>query len=390
MQNCGNKIDRLTIDWICISDEKKKSANGMPPLKLMNTNFIQMNDLYFRIIWSFKCRTLILESISMTESWCEYIINSCDCSGIESLTLDEISIGYSLSHEMKDEPRKMLLSSLAQKFKNVRELKMVFPCCWVDEYIEMDYFLKCLCSIVRKNAGRFELDLTRPISPKGMVRRMVETNVKIDVLTMRLHCDDDDDRSLSIEESMYDVKLLRIDQNDEDLSNITKIDLYGKNGNMELFPSIEVLEIISDEYKSFLDDINKFLGSNIITKWSSNGLFLRCIWYVSFKGNQHDIDLFAVLCGILYSLLTEKMIPMDISVELDRIKSPQVINRTKNAYLSHLNKENISKKYQQPILNEKHRKFCQALSNPIVTFSATSDDNERYTYTLRVANARVI
>ena len=389
MQNCSNKIDRLTINFSNTFkfDYRQDCDTRMSPLKLMNANLIQKGTLCFCVTWSFKCQALILKSKSITKTWCEHVINNCDCCGIESLTLDRIYLAYSLTciNKTEYESRKLLLSRLAKKFANVKKLKVVSTSD-ENDYDKMKHFLELLYGTVLKNNGQFEFNaFSLGCDQKVILQKMAKNNVKVDALTMQLDYKDYE-RSLSIGATMNYVKLLKIIQNDQLLSDFTKINLDGKNSNLDFFPSLQVIEIVSGDYVSWMDDINKFLGSNAIVAWSHNGLFLCCNLFVRFVEDT-DCDAFPILFGILHSLLVEKRIPIDIFLYW---RMPQeAITPITNAYSLHLNADKISNEYQQPILNEKHKKFCQPFVNPIVKFSLCHE-KDLEVYKLRIANARVI
>ena len=86
------------------------------------------------------CQTLVLECSDIIKSWCNHVITNCDCSGVESLTLRQFSFDELMVYKQPfDESTKLLLLRLAQKFKNVKKVKMILSCDFFDDWTE--YFI---------------------------------------------------------------------------------------------------------------------------------------------------------------------------------------------------------------------------------------------------------
>lgn len=163
--------------------------------------------------------------------------------------------------------------------------------------------------------------------------------------------------------------------------------MHCRNDNPNFLPSLQAIEItnVTDDEYAALHHVNQFLGSNLILQWARNNLFVKCVLLVIVcNGFGDDYDLFAAFCGVLYSFVMEKLVPIDISIRFCELTEDGK-NRLRKAYslCLHLNKEKILNKYKPPPLNKNKNKCWQVLKNPIVRLHAYEENQ----YTIHVANA---
>lgn len=269
------------------------------------------------------------------------------------------------------------------------------------------YFLKSLEKIASKNNGTFEVDINIQDNALNVILQEIEENsIKIDILSTKLDYENFQESFESIGNTIKGIKWLAIKHFGQFLPFFNVINLGNiRKKHPNCFPLLEAIEIKSDGW-SYLTDVNEFLDSGIVLQWAKkDGLFVTCNlqahcvrndfdYDYGINSNQDDnqdqdnINLFGVLCNIVYSLLIEKMVPMDISITL--ITMNKLCNKTEaqDIFRQNFNQGKILKEYNAPVLNEKQQKYCQSLINPIVTL--VNCDEHGYIFVLRVANARVV
>ena len=81
------KLCKIRTDWLLTSDENKE--NELLPSTFPNSQCMEICDSYFYRIWSFKCQELILNHLKVTQNWCNFVINNCDCTNIHTLAIYE-------------------------------------------------------------------------------------------------------------------------------------------------------------------------------------------------------------------------------------------------------------------------------------------------------------
>lgn len=101
----------MHIDISVDNNSKDTNRSQFLPLKLPNAKFLDIRSLhYFYIKWSHKCKELNVGCLNINlrryidinidgDKWLEYVINNCDCSGIEYLNIDDSLFGLLESYE---------------------------------------------------------------------------------------------------------------------------------------------------------------------------------------------------------------------------------------------------------------------------------------------------
>ena len=428
MQTCCNKIDTFIVDLSTDGGYSyplyTKYHNTLPPLKLIYANFIDINNLYFYIIWSHICKTLILKlkstRMKIVKSWCQHVIDKCDSSGIKSLTLDRIEFEDFISEDCEDSLTttsttkedtsggKLLLLKLAQQFKNVEDLKLLLSHDHDGMNDSTSYFLTSLCKIVSKNNGKkIEIGLGKHTVGLEVTQRFICTNnIKVDVLSMYLN-DDSGKLIETIGTQMNDLKCIKIKWPwDASLvDDWREINFDQIKTNCKFLPSIQVVmvEVEHDnEYPPRLSEINEFLNSKVILQWALNDILIICD--IKCKCNVDDswlISSFENLFAFLYQLLIEQGVLIDIRIEFIKSLDPPNwvvgdraegldFTQVKDKYWSYFNRNRMIKEYQPPQLNEKTKNYYQSMINPVIKYKFTYPDKYKYNVVfldIRVANA---
>ena len=135
--------------------------NVISPLTLMNAKDIVMSHYYFFILWTNKCQKLSLFRLKVNKKWCNYVIDNCDCTGIETLILDGIKFAYDWKHDKKlesDNGKSLkslkLLNDFTNKFQNLKKLTINYR--KFDVYVLLLW--KYLLTIILKNNGQIIVD----------------------------------------------------------------------------------------------------------------------------------------------------------------------------------------------------------------------------------------
>ena len=115
MQQCGNNIKDFNVNI-----RSRNKRNVLTPLKLFNARKIRIHNLYFYILWSYKCEELYLNSLKKIDNeWCNFVIDNCDCRGIRYLTLDNVEFHSKIIN------KHLVFSRLAKKFTNLEKLDII-------------------------------------------------------------------------------------------------------------------------------------------------------------------------------------------------------------------------------------------------------------------------
>ena len=353
-------------------------------------NFIDLNNLYFYITWSRKCKTLILTATKISKLWCQHVINNCDCSEIKSITLH---VGFKDFKDIKDceesltttttteDKSKLLLLKLAQQFKHVQNLKLFLG----DINDNTLYFLVSLCKIVSKNNGsNIEINLCNDTDVISAMQWFTCTNnIKVDVLSIYLN-----HHTAKLFETigtqMSDLKHIKIKQSMSFAQHVHEINFDKIKTNCNFFPSLKVIEYEHGSYVPMVSELDEFLNSKVILQWAKNDILVifdvRCNVYRPRDPTSNLRDIFA----FLYSLLIEQSVLIDIRIQFN--SRSWDFTRIEDKYWSYFNREKMIKEYKAPRLNEKQNKYYQPLINPNVTFVADADENV-FCLDIRVANA---
>ena len=100
----------------------------LKPLELLNCKDITMNNLYFYIKWSKECKVLKLKKNLGKVEWMKFVIDNCDCSGIEYFYAHGLKLclsNESNSNSIVTEPINVV-RNFAKLFCNLKKLEIIF------------------------------------------------------------------------------------------------------------------------------------------------------------------------------------------------------------------------------------------------------------------------
>ena len=183
MQQCSKNIKDFHIH---VYDNHYTPTCDMPPLKLLNAEkiFMKMSPFYFYIIWSNKCKQLLFHDISDSDDkWIKFMIDNCDCSGIEYLEFVEARFWCTLI-----ENSKILIPKWIEKFSNLKRISIHF---FQSNYVEFVTFWQYLNKFIRKQNVYVTLEL-KGFGERhccGTFKAVDENRLKIDSIRMRISPD---------------------------------------------------------------------------------------------------------------------------------------------------------------------------------------------------------
>ena len=180
MQQCSMKIKDF---YIRVYDRQGFPPCAMPPLKLLNAEKIgiRMHDLYFYIIWSNKCKRLSFHDVVIdNDNWINFMIDNCDCSGVEHLKFVNAQFWWGLIDNQE-----IIVPNFIKTFTNLEQISIEF---FQSKYQQFLEFWHCLNVLVCKQNVYVTLEL-RGFSDKNCheILQAVEKNrLKIDSIRMEI------------------------------------------------------------------------------------------------------------------------------------------------------------------------------------------------------------
>ena len=156
--------DKIKVFDVMIDEDYSLYHERLQPLKLSNARTIYLYDMQIPIVWSHRCRELdlyITDGHLIDTKWCNLIINECDCTGIQYLSVDMCHSQMKHKPIIKtDSNYKLHLSALfdkfAQKFTNIKKLEINFG---NPNDVLLTLLLHKFQSLITNNNGCIELEL---------------------------------------------------------------------------------------------------------------------------------------------------------------------------------------------------------------------------------------
>ena len=384
MVNGKNKIKRYDMSIWGTRDEK----NVLSPLRLENANDIVIRNLYFYIWWSNKCnalRLLGLES-SIGESWCNFVADYCDCSGIKLLELDSgVSFSFGSQNELS---KRLLLTKLLKKFISLQQLKINFK-----EKCDANVLLlwQLLQPVIDKTNGNIELKASHKLSSSEYhkLNDAIETgNLKVDRMDVSIdanyNASDWEARFKYIQKRIIDseLKCLQIENCDINGTGFELLVNYLSNCNSNNDSSLRIIEMKDRQYSN-IDGIIKVLQSSILIR---RRIFVIGMFKIICSGIAKDFSsLFKTLCESIFSLLITEGIPIDIQFKFYRVKNKaKFIQHNKAIYLTYFDESKLTQAYNDDKV--KCNKYCNALNQVEASFGRVDKDWDEYVvFTVRNA-----
>ena len=395
MQVCKDKIKWYNIIM------QAPGENKLSPLFLPNAEYISMNSLYYYIKWTRKCHTLLLDRFEfISENWCNFVINNCDCSNIKVLKF-LFDVSFSFSDDMEDDPKllekyKLVLQKLALKFTNLKQFSMFFL-----EGCDLGVltFWQLLEPIIKANNTSVELETSSILSSTNL-NKMIDIIDKSDLtidkikvaISERFRTNNSKVQSIGKLICNPSLKhLILVDglhmTKSEGLSYMINYISNTYLSNMNT--AFKLLNIIEIEGNAKVDVIKDLLKMKIITD-------KRIFVYIKhlqnhYRGNANDFfgpffPSFGKLCQSIYELLINKQIPISINYQMtfrDVEDQADFIQKCNLLFLSHFEEKKLLEEYKQPQCDEM---ICTPLTKPQASLDLQFQPKNTFRFTLKVSN----
>ena len=382
--------------WVVIRGVKQQ--NKLKPLELINAKDILVKHMYYYLKWSHRCKILRLVDLpDINENWIKYVIDNCDCNGIQTLIIDNISVNSLLNPETKS--TQLLFNKLAQKFQNLQRLSLKMN----QDKAKKSMFLvslKCLRPIIKKTSTVMTLKLHSGFAECDKLAKIIQdTGIKMSHLKI---CEFDhaiDDfkpiifnspnlESLTIDKSYLGRKccekklldlLLAMECTYTDNSKASGKKLEEKSSDGELthghgiksgFSSLKMIDINDKDFNTSINTISQILGLKLIKK---NKLYLKMVFKINVPRSNSSVfrESFKTMCKTIKSLLISEQVPIEVSITMDGMEQYHFENIYYPIFEQHLS-QYARKNWKVPIVNE----YCEVLSEPV--FSLKFDEYYRY------------
>ena len=358
LKKCKNKIETLLVQMQISSNYDNIRLS---PMRLNNLKKLSMSGLNFSVQWTNKCQELIIdEEHNISNEWCTYVIDNCDCSGIKMLHLNAVTF-----HRKID---RSALEKLAQQFSSLQRLKISFSfeC---DDHVFLLWKLLNNTIVELQTTYMFDTDLYNLLSNSI-------SNAKFKVNKLRLSVGTDDefwqDQFESIQKLIGNaipkssLEYIKIDNCQETGKQwgaiMTHFDSNFNTFYLEAFELFQAIEI--EDYLqtcSTMKLINEFLNLNIIFK-----KHLLVVGNFAVEEWNH-YDFMASFDKILKSVvrLIASQIPLDIEISFQADVNPsQLVHEPVYALFLDVYQKQLFEGYKHPKCN----KFCVGLMKPCAFF----------------------
>ena len=345
------------------------------PLELINGKDILIRDMLYYVMWSNRCKTLKLKLDRIDENWIKYVIDNCDCSGVETFLIEDISFSESLNPDTKS--TQMLFNKFSQKFTNLQSLKIAE--CQLRKNMCLVLLLRCLSGIIKKNKTVVELKVNSGFPDCDKLVKMIQDteiaicglNVLIDIeksidcclIPIVLNNSKLEYLKMSIliyrmgyygdaaQQSILHL-LSKMQGNDNESSEKAKLSLS----------SLKMIEIREDYPNARIHTINKILMLKLMKK---DTLYTRMSF--DFCGDHSSVfqTSFKKMCQIVASLLTSQYpIPFELNISI-RAMEKSHFEKTYYPIFEQCLNQNVIKNIKAPIIKSKYYKV---LPKPVICF----------------------
>ena len=304
---------KMQVCWLW-PDENKE--NQLPPLKFPNSTYMEICDSYFYRIWSFKCKELTLDHLILTQNWCNFAINNCNCTKIHTLKIQPY-LRFDKSIIINASPVQIekvaYLKQFALKFSNLKRLIIEYgqrrPFDENELKVPLLLFLQLFESVILENNVRIELCIGVHATHDNYVYLMQLID-KYSLKINKLHIENGDDyRNKCDDETIIDL-IKKCDDN----GGLKRLHIYLKQSFREklmkkvLFKSIKVLSIHGGGLDFLITDLIGYLSLDVVFE---KKLFVN-VYNLKFWDCMNK-SWFDKLCQTIHQLFV-KQIPIDIYV----------------------------------------------------------------------------
>ena len=330
--------------------------NKFKTLELMNAQNIYISNMYYYIKWSYKCKILKLRLEHIGESWIKYVIDNCDCSGVQTLIMQYISFS---------ESTQLLLNKFCQKFKNLQSLNITLE----EKITNMGLILsllRCLSPIMKENNAMLVLQIYASFPDRDeLVKTIQDTEIKVGRLIIVI----DEEKSIDCFKPILlknsKLEYLKLNTwfyfDDTMQEYLLNMDMLGDHRQNLPLLSLKMIDINDIDSNTSMSTINQILRLKLISK---RKIYLK----MSFDPQPihyqvlHDQESFETMCQAVASLLIYHQVPIELDIIIRSMTKSHFIRTYYPIFRKYLN-ENALKNIKAPIVN----KYCNVLFKPVVS-----------------------
>ena len=393
-------IERYYVDIDGIDGIETSIANQLKlkPVELIKVQHISMSTLYYYVLWSRRCKTLQLYVQGIDENWMTCVIDNCDCSGVETLTLNDISFSSSLNPETK--PCQLLFKKFAQKFNNLQSLDLTLR--HVKNNLCLILLLRYLSHIIKQNSTMVALDLDSSAIDCDKLGKMIQ-DTRIEIYHLKVLISDEESTStafdglkpivlnnakleylqmvnLILREDFVERKILDLLLTLENETSTSKFKASSSNDELtqeeEKSPlsSLKMIHIVDDDSDTSINTIDQILKLQFIQK---HKLYMQMEFEINATHSKMFQESFKALCQTTASLLMSQQNPikLDIKIVINDLKISDLEKIYYPIFEQYLNQD-VANNCNVPIVN----KYCNVLPEPVIslTFELNDDAEMRF------------
>ena len=413
----GIKVTQLyKYDWDSSDDNDSKKTNAsisqLRPLKLLNGRDIEMRSLnFFYIIWSYKCKKLRLTRLkNIDDKWIQFVIDNCDCNGIEYLHIDSSRFGLKDFYQNNAKKCNDLMKKFATRFINLNDFKIT---CYEDR---MSWYFtllwRYLIPFIEKNNANVTLQVTSRWDSekfKKLNKMIQETKAKITRVDIWMYKNESLESmkqlilnpnleylgidnwiksKAGVFESMitfFKENLNISNDNDDNVKSQSSKMQQQAIANVSTFSSLKVIDFHDSNVK--FETLNEFLQFISQISLVAPGLFVDIVCArgnISLKYDENTFSsLLDTLFGNIMSLLTTDQVGIHFKITFEELTTTDGLDQILNSKFESFFDKNKTLKYKRSIKN----KYCQSFKIPQVSlkmsdvvgenvFDRASSDND--------------
>ena len=405
MSQCSKNI----IEY-CVKISKKNDYDGkleeninddelqyrLPTLQLFNGKDIWIRSLYyFNIIWSYKCKNLYVGNVkNANDKWIQFVIDNCDCNGIEGLHLLNASLSLNKLYQENEKTCRDLVEKFANNFQSLNNFKIM---CY-DEDMNWYFVLlwRYLHPIIEKNNGKITLQICNRWDSEKFekLNKMVEEtktgitrldiwfyivssfdSLKALILNPKLEYLGIDNwiKDQGVFKSMIQFLKQSIKDCTSNLKKKEQVMISQKHqddqdeSNIIVFSSLKLMDI--DDSNMILKVLIEFLQFIPHIAAIAPGLFVIINCQTDVDGNASLLD---TLFTNIRTLLATDQMAIDFKIRLaGQLQQAQQLNDVLNEkYQLIFNLDEILTEYKTPIFN----KYCESFNIPKMSIEIKEEE----------------